>query len=300
MSKVITRDKVFYAFSPDLKPVAEVDQGELFTLETHDCFEGQLKSEKDLVTSLDWGHVNPATGPVFIRGAKPGDILSFEIVDLEVGSSSTMVAVPKEGALGNMITDMETTVLKHEAGAVVFKNKIRIPFKPMIGVIGVAPKSGSVPTGTPGAHGGNMDCTLIGKGARVYFTVNVEGALFGCGDFHAVMGDGEIVVCGAETLGIVTFKAHVTGLKGLPTPLVETDKVVATIFSAPTLDEASQGAIEAMAKLLTDFAKIPFNDAGMLMSLVGKLKFCQVVDPEKTVRFEFPKWVLAEYGFRLP
>lgn len=299
MSKVITRDKVFYAFSPDLKPVAEVYQGELFTLETHDCFEGQLKSEKDLVTSLDWGHVNPATGPVFIRGAKPGDVLSFEILELEVGSSSTMVAIPQEGALGKMITDMETVILKHEAGAAVFKNRVRILFKPMIGVIGVAPRSGSVPTGTPGPHGGNMDCTLIGQGAKVYFTANVEGGLFGCGDLHAVMGDGEIVVCGAETPGRVAFKAQAVGLKGLPTPLVETEKVVATIFSAPNLDEASQGAIEAMAKLLTDLVKIPLNDAGMLMSLVGELKFCQVVDPEKTVRFEFPKWVLAEYGFKI-
>jgi len=54
-----------------------------------------------------------------------------------------------------------------------------------------------------------------------------------------------------------------------------------------------------MAKFLTDFVNIPLNDAGMLMSLVGELKFCQIVDPLKTVRFEFPKAVLAEYGFEL-
>jgi amidase len=55
-----------------------------------------------------------------------------------------------------------------------------------------------------------------------------------------------------------------------------------------------------MARFLTDFVKMPLNDAGMLMSLVGALKFCQVVDPEKTVRFEFPKSVLKEYGYELP
>jgi amidase len=145
-----------------------------------------------------------------------------------------------------------------------------------------------------------MDCTLVRAGNRVYFTVGVEGALFGAGDLHAAMGDGEIVVCGAETPGSVHFKAEVVDLKGLPTPFIETPELVSTIYSAQTLDEAANGATHRMAQFLTDFVKIPLNDAGMLMSLVGQLKFCQVVDPLKTVRFEFPKPVLDEYGFRLP
>jgi amidase len=170
----------------------------------------------------------------------------------------------------------------------------------MIGVIGVAPAVGSVANGTPGPHGGNMDCTLIGQGNRVFFTAGVEGALFGAGDLHAAMGDGEIVVCGAETPGQVRFKPQVVKMEGLPTPFVETPDVVAVIFSAQNVDAAAQGAIERMAEFLTKFVHIPLNDAGMLMSLVGQLKFCQVVDPLKTVRFEFPKHVLKQYGFEMP
>jgi len=98
----------------------------------------------------------------------------------------------------------------------------------------------------------------------------------------------------------VRFKAEVVDLQGLPTPFVETKDLVAAIYSAPTIDEAVNGAIHRMAQFLTDFAKIPLNDAGMLMSLVGQLKFCQVVDPLKTVRFEFPKSVLAKYGYAMP
>ena len=120
------------------------------------------------------------------------------------------------------------------------------------------------------------------------------------GDFHAAMGDGEIVMCGAETPGEIRFKAKVVeSLKGLPTPFVRNEDVVATIFSAPTLDEAANGAIHAMARFLTDFVKLSINDAGMLMSLAGELKFCQVVDPEKTVRFEFPIAVLKQYGYQM-
>jgi amidase len=299
MAVTISRENVFFAFSPQLKAIAEIQQGEEVLLQTHDCFEGQIQTTADLVDALDWAHVNPATGPLYINGAKPGDVLRIDLLEVQVGEQSSMVTIPGEGALGDVITQMETSILKLERGQVVFKDKIRVPVKPMIGVIGVAPAEGEVPTGTPGLHGGNMDCTLIAAGNRVYFTVGVEGALFGAGDLHAAMGDGEIVVCGAETPGAVRFKADVVDLPGLPTPFVETQDLVATIFSAPTTDEAASGATHNMAHFLTTFAGIPLNDAGMLMSLAGQLKFCQVVDPLKTVRFEFPKSILAEYGYRM-
>jgi amidase len=299
MAVTISRENVFFAFKPQLKAVAQIEQGEEVLLQTHDCFEGQIQTTSDLVDSLDWAHVNPATGPLYIDGAKPGDVLRIDLLDIQVGQQSSMVTIPGEGALGDVISQMETAILKLEGSQVVFKDKIRIPLRPMIGVIGVAPAEGEVPTGTPGAHGGNMDCTLISAGSRVYFTVGVEGAMFGAGDLHAVMGDGEIVVCGAETPGVVRFKAEVVDLRELPTPFVETKDLVATIFSAPTVDEAASGATHNMARFLTNFAGIPLNDAGMLMSLAGQLKFCQVVDPLKTVRFEFPKSILAEYGFQM-
>src|SRR3972149_4819241 len=141
MAVTISRDNVFFAFSPQLKAIARIEQGQEVLLQTHDCFEGQIRTTSDLVDTLDWAHVNPATGPLYISGAKPG------------------------------------------------------------GVLRGAPAEGEVPTGTPGAHGGNMDCTLVAAGNRVYFTVGVEGALFGAGDPHAAMGDGGIGVCGAETAG---------------------------------------------------------------------------------------------------
>jgi amidase len=299
MAVHVSRDNVFFAFSAALKPVTRVTQGEEVVLETHDCFEGQLRSERDLIDALDWSHVNPATGPVYIEGTQPGDVLRIDLLEIKAAEQSTMVAIPGEGALGDVITKMETAILKRDGENLIFRN-IRIPRRPMIGVIGVAPAEGEVSNGTPGEHGGNMDCTLIAQGARLYLTVGVKGALFGAGDLHAAMGDGEIIVCGAETAGEVRFSARVVDLPGLPTPFVENPSVVATIVAAKTADEAAAEATHRMAKFLTDFVKIPLNDAGMLMSLSGELRFCQVVDPLKTVRFEFPKSLLAQYGFTLP
>jgi amidase len=299
MATRISRENVFFAFSPTVRPVARVKQGEEVLLETHDCFQGQIRTEKDLISTLDWSHVNPATGPLYIEGTKPGDVLRVELREITIGDQSSMVTIPGEGVLGDVITKMETAILKREGSEILFRH-MRFPRKPMIGVIGVAPAAGEVPNGTPGPHGGNMDCTMIAQGARLYLTVGVEGALFGAGDLHAAMGDGEIVVCGAETAGSVRFVAQVVDIPGLPTPFVENDECVATIVAAKTADEAASQATHRMAAFLTDAVGIPLNDAGMLMSLVGQLRFCQVVDPLKTVRFEFPKRVLAEYGFALP
>ena len=301
MEKKLTRDNVFYAFSPDLEPAMSVQQGEEFTLETHDCFTGQLRSEQDLLDVLDWDRVNPATGPVYFEGVQPGDVVRVDILKLSVINQATMVTVPQEGVLGDMITEMETAVLKYAGDHVIFRDKISIPMAPMIGVIGVAPAQGKIPNGEPAAHGGNMDCTLISEGVSVYFTASVPGALFGCGDFHAVMGDGEIVICGAESPGEVRLRAQVVpALKGLPTPFIETPEKFAAVASASSLDQAGTDATHNMAAFLTRFAPLSINDAGLLMSLVGDLKVCQVVDPQKTARFEFPKWVLKEYGYAIP
>jgi len=300
MASDLTRDKAFFAFSPDVAPVMRAAQGEEIVIETHDCFSGQLKTSADTLETLDWSITNPATGPVFIEGAKPGDVLRVDLLEVKATGPSVMVAVPDVGALGSMITEMETTILTHTEDTVIFKDLIEVKQKPMLGVIGVAPAQGEIPNSTPGGHGGNMDCTLITTGASLYLTVGVEGALFGCGDMHAVMGDGEVVICGAETPGVVRLTAQVVPVPGLPTPFIENDEIVAVIASAETVDEAYKDALARMLGFLTDVAGMPLNDGALLMSLVGNLKFCQVVDPLMTVRFEFPKSVLAKYGYSLP
>ena len=297
--KKLTRDTVFYAFSGDLEPALEIEPGEKVQMETQDCFCGQVQTEADTVQTLDRERVNPATGPVYIRGAVPGDILAVDIEDVQVADQGAMVTVPGEGALGDIITETETRIFRMERGQAVFNDKVRLPVKPMIGVIGVAPEGDPVPNTTPDAHGGNMDCTLIGAGCTVYLPVNTAGALLGMGDMHSAMGDGEIVLCALEVPGEVVFSTRVLREAKLPTPFLETTDLVATVYSALTLDEAADGAIHGMAQFLTESVGIGVNEAAMIMSIAGELKFCQVVDPLKTVRFEFPKSVLSAYGFSM-
>jgi amidase len=162
----------------------------------------------------------------------------------------------------------------------------------MIGVIGTAPAGAPVLNGTPGEHGGNMDCKLIAAGAIVYLPVNAPGALLCLGDLHALMGDGEVCICGAEVSGEVTLRAR-AGQSALPTPCVETDKHYHFIGSALTLDACEALVLAKAHRFLAGAGGLGANGAARAMSLLGDLAVCQVVDPLKTMRFSIPKLLVA-------
>ncbi|MCL2403771.1 MAG: acetamidase/formamidase family protein [Coriobacteriia bacterium] len=300
MNKFLAKDKAIYSFDPSHEPVISIDQCEILTIETMDCFAEQIKSKDDAMDTFDWSRINPATGPVYIRGVKPGDIVRIDILKIDIAESSLMTCIPGAGALAEHITEAERTFLRRVDKHVILETErgnLEIPLNPMVGVIGMTPANKSVPTGTPDAHGGNMDCRLVTEGSSLYFRAEIEGGLFACGDLHAVMGDGEVLICGAETSGEVTIRAEVVDAPKLPTPMLENAGLYAVLASAKTVDEACKLANDMMMNFLLETVGLSANDAGRLMSLVGNLRICQIVDPLMTVRFEFPKWALNDLGF---
>jgi amidase len=280
-------------------PVMRVDSNATIVFETYDCFSNQILTEDQPFSSVGWDKINPATGPLFVNGAEPGDILKVEILDIKIASQGVMTTAPNLGVLGEIVTGETTKVIFIQDEKAIFNDKIQIPIKPMIGVIGTAPATEEIPTGTPGAHGGNMDCKKIIKGSTLYLPVNVPGALLSMGDLHAVMGDGEIVVCGLEIPGEVEVKVSVVKGESLPLPMLVDKEKVMTIASAETLDEAAKMATINMHQFLVEHLDIGIDEAGMLLSLVGDLRICQVVDPLMTARMEFPQWILDQYEYTL-
>lgn len=280
------------------KPCAYAKSGETVVFVTKDCFGGQIQSEDQIMDGLDWSNINPATGPLYVEGALPGDVLKAEILDIEVADKGVMIDGGGEGVMGRFIHEAKTKILPIRDGKVIFNDKLQFPIHPMIGVIGTAPAGDGIPTGTPGAHGSNMDCTKIVKGAKLYLPVNVEGALLAMGDLHALMGDGEVGVCGVETDGVVTIKISVLKNCNLPTPLIVDDKNAIALYSAETADEACEGAAIQMFKFLMSELDMTDHDAEMLLSVIGNVCICQIVDPEKTARMEIPISVLDAYGYK--
>lgn len=293
MSKIISGNYVYF-MDKEEKPVDRVTPGETVTFETVDCFGGQMTEEGTEIGALDWDRINPATGPVWVETAKPGDILKVEIIKIETGELGIMAALPMEGVLGGKVPHPEVRRMPVKDGYVEFGENIKLPKRPMIGVIGVAPAGEKIPCGTPGAHGGNMDNTRISEGSVLYLPVFQEGALFAMGDVHACMGDGEIMVSGVEISASVTVKIDVIKGKSLNNPALEDEHAFYTIASEQNLEETVKKAVEDMHEIVQKKLGLDYNKAGMLLSAAGDVQICQVVDPERTARFCMPKSILPE------
>lgn len=293
----ISRENYILSMSPTNKEVARVESGSTVAFETYDCFSNQITREDHPFSSVGWDKINPATGPLFVEGAHPGDTLKIEIQDIKIAEKGVMAITPKMGALAGTVTGEKTKIISIENGMAKFSDKLELAIKPMIGVIGTAPKDEDIPTGTPKDHGGNMDCKRIVKGSTLYLPVNVEGGLLAMGDLHAVMGDGEVAICGLEIPGEVTVKVTVLKGQDYPLPFLVDDDCVMSIASAETLDEAATKATKNMHTFLVDQLKMDVNEAVMFLSVGADLKICQIVDPLMTSRMELPKWVLDKYGY---
>ncbi|MDR3348654.1 MAG: acetamidase/formamidase family protein [Acidaminococcales bacterium] len=294
------------SLSKDAPPVATVKQGTPVCFETRDCFSNRLETELVPFTSVSWEHINPATGPVFIEGAQAGDILRVDILDIQVAEKGVIGSAPGFGALPDSVGEV-TRIVPIKDGRALFAwpragglLRRALPIRPMIGVIGVAPPAEAVPTGTPGMHGGNMDCKRIVKNAVLYLPVFVKGALFALGDLHALMGDGEVVVCGLEIPGQVTVSFQVIKDLKLPLPLLVEGGALMALASAGTLDAAASLAARNMQGFLTDALGMDKTAAAMLLSIEGNLCVCQVVDPLKTARMEISLDILEQAAYELP
>lgn len=291
--------KTLFSFDKDLEPVLKVPSGETVRIRTKDCFGNQLQGPEDQLSEIDWEAINPATGPIYVEGAVAGGTLKVHIDNIELDAQTSSCTGKDEGVCGDRFSDWATHFCKVEDGKVVWDERLSIPLAPMIGVIGVAPEGEPVNCGTPGKHGGNMDNTAIAAGATLYFPVAVDGALFGCGDMHAVMGDGEVSVSGAEVAGYATVTLTALPELSVPNPLIENETHFGIIVSAESLDKASELAVQQMVDLLASHTNESEADLVMLLSLVADVRVCQMVDPEKTVRFMVPKYVLDAIGFSL-
>lgn len=291
--------KTLFSFDKDLEPVLKVPSGETVRIRTKDCFGNQLQGPEDQLSEIEWEAINPATGPIYVEGAVAGGTLKVHIDNIELDAQTSSCTGKDEGVCGDRFSDWATHFCKVEDGKVVWDERLSIPLAPMIGVIGVAPEGEPVNCGTPGKHGGNMDNIAIAAGATLYFPVAVDGALFGCGDMHAVMGDGEVSVSGAEVAGYATVTLTALPELSVPNPLIENETHFGIIVSAESLDKASELAVQQMVDLLASRTNESEADLVMLLSLVADVRVCQMVDPEKTVRFMVPKYVLDAIGFSL-
>lgn len=292
----ISREHVTGCLCANDEPAAHCKSGDIVAFETRDCYDDALTSplrplgDRPMEECIE----NPATGPLYIEGALPGDVLKVEILDIKTRSWGAMRSSVTAGAFCDCFDERTARIFRLDDGKIHFSDDIVLDIDTMIGVIGTAPAGAGITTDTPDSHGGNMDCNKIKKGSTLYLPVNTQGALLSMGDLHALMGDGEVFICGLETAGVVTVRVTVMKNCCVPTPFLENDTHIMTIQSADTLDEASLMASRLMKDYLKQLKGMDDLEAGMFLSLCGNLVICQIVDPKKTVRMEIEKKCLSQ------
>jgi acetamidase/formamidase len=251
---------------------------------------------------------NPETGPFFIDGAEPGDILVITFERLETnrasaysGSLLSPYTVDPTAIAARVDRDAKRltwTIDKAKGVATldqadVQPGGITLPLHPMLGCVGVAPARGeAISTATPGAWGGNMDYAGMGAGATLMLPVNEPGALLFLGDGHARMGEGEVAGTGLETSMDVEFTVNLIKKKAAGWPRLENDTHIMVLGSARPLLEAFQHATSELQKwLMADYGYTE-RGAQAFMGQAAEYEVANVVDPNFTVVAKIRKTML--------
>jgi formamidase len=291
------RTETHAVWDRSLTPLATIAPGDEITVETADASDGQVTAGSVAadIPGLDFSRVNPVTGPFAIEGARPGDALVIDILDVSVGSWGWTANIPGFGLLAEDFPDPYLRISTIADGRAELLPGVSVPVVPMVGTIGVAPpEPGPHAMVPPRRWGGNLDIRHIGPGARLVLPVGVEGALLSLGDAHAAMGDGEVAGTGVETEATVRLRVALRRDAAPGTPIVETHArtqrsgaALATTGVGPDLMAAAREATRALVQEVSTRTGLSPLDAYLLASVAADLKISEIVD--------MPNWVVSAH-----
>jgi len=241
------------------------------------------------------GHI--LTGPVYVEGAEPGDVLEVKILSIDLaidyGYNGCSGFLPENCQSG---LPAKILALDRQKMTAEFLPGIVIPLKPFYGSLGVAPapEMGRLSSNPPGRHAGNLDNRELVAGSTLYIPVFVRGALFEIGDGHAAQGDGEVDQTAIETS--LRGRLQLTVRKGLTLtwPRAETATDFISMATDPDLGVAAKTAIQEMVDFLVSEKQLTRHQAYQLVSIAAHVVVTQLVDkPNLGVHVKLPKSIFA-------
>jgi len=293
-------------FDSSIPPVLTIASGDTVNLSTMMLMDDRLRGEMtfDELLALRQGYADrkvgghTLTGPIFVTGADPGDVLEIQIGKLMPVEFGVNYHLPGHMGIGGLPEDfpsgrIKTFRLDRARWETAFSPGITLPLAPFLGVMGVAPRPGERrPAAVPDYFGGNIDNKELREGATLFLPVSVPGALFSAGDAHAVQGDGEVNVTAIETaLESAVLQFVVRKDMRLERPLAETPTHWITMGFHPDLDEAAKIALRDAIRFLVDVKGLASDDAYAFASVTVDLHVTQIVDTNKGVHAMIPKSV---------
>jgi acetamidase/formamidase len=296
-------------FDNSVPPVLKINSGDVVETQTRMLYNDKLKPGATMEDVVKWraalglekksGHT--LTGPIYINGAEPGDVLQVDVVKLVPRSYAVTYNMPGNFKVGSLPEDFPEGQLKFLAIDVKkktakFNDSITLPMRPFLGIMAVAPaQDGHVSTAPPNAFGGNMDLKELVPGSTLYLPVFKQGGLFAIGDAHAGMGDGEVSITAMETaMDQVVLKFTVRKDMKLALPMAETPTHYILMAYNPDLNEAAKDATRAAIAFLQKQKGMTALDAYALISVGCDLHVTQIVDGNKGVHVMIPKAIFSK------
>jgi acetamidase/formamidase len=302
---ILSAEPIHSRWNRALQPRLRIAPGDIVHMECHDASGAQVHPTMTVAgfLAIDRGRIHALTGPIFVQGAEPGDVLQIDVLEVAHKGWGWSSVIAGLGFLKERFAEpylfhwqLDGAVSRSLAPAVV-------PLRPFCGVMGVAPaEDGEFRTRPPGVFGGNMDVRELCGGATLYLPVLNPGALFSAGDAHAAQGDGEVCINGIECPADVTLRFHLHKQRPLAGPLVESaasrkqdagDDAWIVVESATDAIAAARAATSRMIDLLIANWGFSGVHAYLLCSVAMHLRLSQVVnEPMYTVSAALPKSVL--------
>jgi amidase len=284
----------FFHFDPATPPALRVAPGEEVEVEVQDAFGGErdIRKVPDPWTPEWEGHPTPpATGPIWVEGARPGQTLVVDILEVRLASEGFVAIQRRAGFLPDRFTTPRLKRVAIRDGVALFDG-VRLPLVPNFGTFSTTPAGGGR-AGVAGFHGGDLDQKAVAAGHRVHLPVFVPGALFGLGDPHAVISDGIACGTGVECAATARLRFDLRPA-AIARPRIETPTALHVVGFGPDLDTAARDAVEQGVALLSGEKGMDEEDAYMLLSLVGDLVIGTSPRPIMGVRLVLPQAVLAQ------
>ncbi len=285
-------EQAHYKWDTRNEPVLGIDSGDTVVLWTRDISDNQVSPGADasVLANFDWDRAYPLNGPIAVHGAEPGDTLKIELLDIHTQGWGWTGVFPGFGLLTEDFPDAYLRTFDISNGEFAYiREDIAIPLAPYFGTMGVCPAGATdqsvVP---PGTFGGNMDIRQLGRGSTLFLPVEVEQAMFSCGDAHGAQADGEVCGTGVESPMFASLRFTLEKGRSTPgpqyrTPAPLTARVDTAPFYATTgvsgdLYAASQDAVRAMIDHMVATYHLSPEDAYLLCSLAVDLKISEIVD----------------------
>jgi acetamidase/formamidase len=287
----LSDEQVHYKWDTGNEPALTIDSGDTVVLTTRDVSDNQIGPDSDVsaLAAFDWDRAYPLTGPIAVHGAEPGDALKIEMLDVRTRGWGWTGVIPDSGLLPELADAYLKTFDLTDGDVTYFREDIAIPIEPYFGTMGVCPAGARAQNVLPpGTFGGNMDIRQTVRGCTLWLPIQLDEAMFSCGDAHAAQGDGEVCVTAIESPMYGALRFTLEKGRSIPAPQFRTPApLTARVDSAPffgttgvngDLYAAAQDAIRAMIVHLGENHDLSPQDAYLLCSLTVDLKISEIVD----------------------